>query len=229
MKNWIATLVGGCIILILLGLNIHNKQDYKQLRTVLADTVNYYSAVTNNQGLQIATQHQRILNLKNAEAAGLVEKQELKDQHLKDVAAIVRLEKENKRLNLQINLDTPTVLTVTDTTEVLPEGTYLKVPASFLWSDEWAGLSGTITGPSIQVDSLWTHSKFSIYLGYQKQGFFKAAKPVVTVADKSPYGSTVRMENVIIQERPPFYQRPWFYRLEGAAILFGGQTLLNLK
>jgi hypothetical protein len=234
MKDKIQFLIGmGAAILIIAAMSLmasmwlEARNDYNQLNELLADTVNHFEVIVTDQGKTISVQEQRVATLDNAIAAGLVREEELKEKDLKRLDYIVRLENEIAMHDISVDLPDSNLVVISETDTVCPEGVYLKVPADFFYSDEWAKLAGTVNGPDISIRELRMINKPSIFIGYQKQGFFKPLKPVVTVEDANPYVSTFHMENVSIQQKPPFYKRPWWHRLEGAALLFGAQAIIN--
>jgi hypothetical protein len=196
-------------------------KNHDQLVNLLGDTINHYEILVTKKGEQIAVQEQRIASQENAIAAGLIREEELKKQNIKQAGVVIRLTQQVERLQLQVNITNPDVVTITDKDTVCPEGTFLRVPADFLWEDEWTYLGGTILGPSIRVNALRVTLKPTIILGYQKPSFFKPLKPVVTVGDLNPHASIISMENVVIQNKPPFYKTTWWYRFEGALATFG--------
>lgn len=230
IKDWISLLVVGVLLVacvVFFSKLRSTSYDYDELQTLLSDTVNHYETIVTNQGKEISIQTQRVATLDNAIAAGLVREDELKEKNLKQVTAIIRLTQEVVRLNIVADITDAEVITITDTVSVMPPGSYLKVPADFFYSDDWTLISGVILGHTIRVDNLKMKTQPSIFLGYQKAGFFKPLRPVVTVEDLNPYVSTIHMENVIIRQKPPFYKRPWWKRLEGAAIIIGAQIIFN--
>ena len=218
------------IIGILIGVVIilcYKFRSATDLNDLYATNLKQYEIYVTDQGKKIGVQEQTIATLEDAITVGLVREDELKEKNLKQVTAIVRLTQEVVRLSIIADITDAEVITITDTVSEMPPGSYLKVPADFFYSDDWTLLSGVILGHTIRVDSLRIKTEPSIFLGYQKAGFFKPLKAVVTVEDKNPYVSTIHMENVVIRQKPPFYKRPWWHRLEGAAIYFGIQTLFN--
>lgn len=226
----ITTLVIGCLLVacVIFFFKLRSTSyDYSELQTLLGDTINHYEIVVTDQGTKIATQVQKAASLENAIAAGLVRESELKERNIRQLDHIVRLENEIAMYEINIDLPDSNVVVVTDTNAPVPEGTYLRVPADFFYSDEWTLLAGTITGPGIAIRELRIKTEPSIFIGYQKAGFFKPLIPVVTVEDANPYVSIVAMQNVTIRKKPPFYKRPWWHRFEGMAIIIGTQMIYN--
>ena len=201
--------------------------DYSELQTLLSDTINHYEIVVTDQGKQINIQSQKVASLDNAIAAGLVREDELKEKNIKQLDHVIRLENQITMLEIEIDLADSNLVVITDTVTVMPPGSYLRVPANFFYSDDWLRMTGMITGPQIVIRELQMITKPSIFIGYQKAGLFKPLRPVITVEDLNPYVSTIHMENVVIRQKPPFYKRPWWHRVEGAAIIIGAQILLN--
>lgn len=207
----------------------NERRDRIQMENLLSTAINQYETIITNKGQEINIQAQTIATLENVLAAGILEKEELKEKNLKYISHILKLE--NKIVfyeELIATMDTSsTVVEVTDTCPEIDPGTYLKVPAKFIYADEWVSFAGTIYGSTVGMRDLTITQKPTILLGYQKAGWFKPLKPVVTVEDANPYVHTVAMNNVKIYKKPPFYKRPWWHRMEGAALVIGAQVALN--
>jgi len=206
--------------------NLSVKKEYSELNNLLADTVEQFEITITNQGTTINIQTQLIASHENAIAAGLIRESELKEKNLKQVEHIIRLENEIIMDDIIVDLPDSNLIVLTKPVLIDP-GAYLKVPANFFYKEDWLSLNGVITGSSISVYDLRITTKPTIFIGYQKTGVFKPLRPVVTVEDLNPYVSTVRMQNVTIRQKPPFYKRPWWHRIEGAALVFGAQMLFN--
>ena len=224
-------LIGFIIVLIIIIKVVssgwqRSRDNYGQLTQLLADTSNHYEQIVTDQGKTINVQTQKAATLENAIAAGLIREDEMKEKNMKLINSVVRLTQQVDRL-ITVGIQDPDVVTITNTDTICPEGTFLRVPAKFDWSDNWLSLAGTITGPFIEDLSIIQRTEPTIMLGYQKQGFFKPLKPVVTVEDKNPYVHTISMENVVIQQKPPFYKTPWWHRGEGAVAIALLVALLN--
>jgi hypothetical protein len=69
-------------------------------------------------------------------------------------------------------------------------------------------------------------SQPSIVLGWETS-YLKKSKPIVVFQDQNPYTVVTDMNNLVIQQKPKFYKRPWWYRLEGGAMVLGSVVLLN--
>jgi len=200
-----------------------------QLQELLSDTIHHFEVIVTDQGQEIYIQDQKVASLENAIAAGIIENEDLKNKNLKQVEHIIKLENQIVFYEeLIAAVDTPSVVIIDSTNcPDIDTGTYLRVPANFTYSSEWVSLNGIVYGATVGIQGLTIRHESTIFLGYQKTGLFKPLRPVVTIEDANPYVHTVKMHNVKIQNKPPFYKRPWWHRIEGAIIVLGAQTILN--
>jgi len=198
-------------------------KDYKNLEGLLNDTIEHYEVRTLADGQVINEQAQVITTKDNALTAGLVKQEELKARNLRKDVTIVRLQNEIAAVNLEANyIDT---VTVYDT--VINNTGYISVPRSFNYIDEWSRIFGTVKIDGVTIDTLRVFSEPTIYIGYQRQSFFKPLNAVVITENKNPYLRTTGMQNVVIQQKPPIYKRPWWHRGEGSAATIGVLILLR--
>jgi hypothetical protein len=186
----------------------------------------YTTTLTQNKQY-ITTQDQRIVTLEMARQALLVDIDSLKSKGIKDVSTIVRLNTEVKRLKLAGTYTIP-VEVVHDTVVVgnAEEGTWLKIPKDWTFKDKWLDIDGTVKATEVTINKLVSYSQPSITLGYSR-GFLKKSKPIVVFEDANPYTLVTDMSNVVIINKPPFYKRPWFHMVEGAAIVVAGAWGIN--
>jgi len=205
------------------------RSSHVQLQELLADTIHHFEMVVTAQGQEINIQTQTVASLENAIAAGLIEKEDLKNKNLKYVNHIIKLENQIVFYEeLLANVDTGTVVVIDSSNcPDIDDGTYLKVPAKFVYANEWISFAGTVYGYTVGMQNLIIRQEPTIYLGYQKTGLFKPLRPVVTVEDANPYVHTIAMQNVQIQKKPPFYSRPWFHFLGGAVSMVAIQVAVN--
>lgn len=205
------------------------RNDHTQLENLLNDTIHHYETVITDQGTELNRQIQTVASLENAITAGLIDQEKLKNANLKLVNHVIELENEIVFLKeLVAKVDSPSIIYVDSATvDSIDEGTYLRVPANFVYADDWVSFAGTIYGATVGLRGLTIRQEPTIFLGYQKAGFFKPLVPVVTVEDSNPYVHTVAMRNVKITKKPPFYSRPWFHFLGGAATMVAVQVTLN--
>lgn len=206
-----------------------SRTSHIELQDLLADTLHHFELVITGQGQEIAIQEQTVASLENAIAAGIITNEELKNKNLKQVDHIIKLESEILFYEeLLAQVDTPNVVTI-DSVDCpdIDAGTYLKVPANFVYQDDWISFAGVIYGKTVGLQGLSIKQETTVILGYQKTGLFKPLRPVVTIEDANPYVHTVKLHNVTIRKKAPFYKRPWFHRFEGMALVIAGQILLN--
>jgi hypothetical protein len=182
-----------------------------------------YQQLVTKKGEIITIQEQRIVTLQQAKEAALLNLAELKDLGIKNASTIIHLQTEVERWKVEAQYgSTPIIIhdTVTvDGHSIIND--YLKVPQPWAFKDQWLDIEGTVKTTGVTIDSLNSYSDLRIVLGYSR-GFLKKSKPSIVFTDKNPYTVVKDMSNVVIVNKPPFYKRPWFNRLEGAALFYGG-------
>ena len=228
--KWIIGLsVSALLLCLLLGFIIGRKQVKAKDRIIellVNENQAYTTTLTRNKEY-ITTQDQLIITLKMAKEALLVDISDLKEKGIKDVSTIVKLNTEVKRLKIAGTYTIP-VETIHDTVIVgsAEEGTWLKIPKDWSFKDKWLDIDGTVKATEVTINKLVSYGQPSITLGYSR-GFLKKSKPIVVFEDKNPYTLVTDMSNVVIVNKPPFYKRPWFHMMEGAAIVVAGAWGVN--
>lgn len=183
-------------------INLHNSRE------------NEFVSKIDEQGRQIATQNQIIVNEKLA-----IEELKKENIKLKSVTANVKPKIKTTINDIQISFDEPISIHSIDT------NTYIKVPVNFSdTSNKWYQVYGSIDTSGLTIKSLSVLNELSITIGSEKQGFFKPAKPVVIVKNENPYSQTIKMNNIVVKNETKWYERKlvWF----GAGII---ATLLIVK
>lgn len=228
MKNFIAPLLFVFLgaVLAYIFMVRPAREDRDELASLLDSTIYEFASYRNESNQEILTQKQVIASLENAVAAGLITQKELKEHNLKQIQQIVRLKAEVKRLNLEMDFsDDPEIKIVY--VDSVNYDSYLKIPQQFFFKDEWTDIIGTIHSQGVRLDSLSIKVETDILTGYQRSGFLKS-EPVVIVKHFNPYMSGTAVENITIKEKPPWYNRPNFYRLQGIVGLYGIIKLTKL-
>ena len=240
MTNKTKLIIGAALALLLLALGTGYLVGHRQAKAkdriiemLVNENQSYTTTLTQNKQY-ITTQDQRIVTLEMAKQALLVDIDSLKMKGIKDVSVIVKLNTEIKRLKLEASFTTPPVvindpldMSVDDSSVSLgEEKLYLRVPINWKFQDRWVDLDGTVTSTGVKINKLVTYSAPSVTLGYSR-GFFKKSKPIVVFEDANPYTLVTDMSNIKITKNPPFYNRPWFHMLEGAAIVVVGAWGVN--
>ena len=160
-------------------------------------------------GQKMAEQEQLIVTQKEAIAAGLV-----KIKNLKNVKSQVRVETITKVDSFFVAFDS--------TATQGPDSNQTK---NFSYQDpkNWFALSGSVTNSGVGISEMSFRNKYHITIADKKVGFFKAPKPLVVLVNENPYTQTEKMNNLVIDNKSPFYKRPWFW----AAIGFGAGFYLT--
>jgi hypothetical protein len=237
MAAKVKIIIGAAIAVLLLALGTGFFIGRKQIKakdhiiSLLVNQNQEYESTITKSNAHISTQDQFITSLKLAQQALLFNIDSLKERGIKNVGAIVKLNTEIKRLKLEAQFTTPPVIvndtTVDDASITLgEEKVYLRVPISWKFQDKWLDVNGTVKYTGVTIDKLVSYSQPSITLGYSRE-FLKKSKPIVVFEDKNPYTLVTNMSNVVIINKPPVYNRPWFHMLEGAAIVVAGAWGVN--
>lgn len=213
-------LIGGAIYLFLRNRALQNEINVANIH------LGEFKTDTTKLGSVISTQKQNILTLRQAKQLLEYENAQLKDKRIKDATTIIWLETEIERLKIFAHY-TDTIID----TLVIEKGadlkTYMKVPKDFSYNDDWFSIYGKVKTTGVLFDSITSFSQPSIVLGYDK-AFFKKPVPIIVYSDKNPHSKVLSMNNMVIKQKPPFYKTPWFYRLEGAGIFYGGLKAVEL-
>ena len=236
-KELKAVLFGGAFILLILigGIGYlsgkRNQKAKDALITKLITQNQLYETIHVGDNEIISRQEMRIMDLETAQRANLIDLKTLREKGVKDVQTIVNLKTEVVRLTLEAcYYSTPE--TIHDTTIINGTATvkdYLRVPQPWKFEDNWLKVTGVVKTTGVTIDSLSSYSEPSIVLGYST-GFLKKSKPIVIFSDKNPYNIVRDMDNIVIYKKPVFYKRPWFYMLEGVAVVgIGAWTINQIK
>ena len=80
---------------------------------------------------------------------------------------------------------------------------------------DWFTLAGMVTKQGVGISEMSVRNKYHITIADKKVGFFKAPKPSVILINENPYTTTEKMNNLVIENKSPFYKRPWFWAAIG--------------
>jgi len=198
-----------------------------EITRLATENQNFYTVNVGNNEI-IARQEQRIVDLQSAEKALLIDIKALKALGVKDAQVIINLTTENKRLKLEATYTKPPEV-IHDTIVVngIPSvRDYLRVPLAWKYADKWSGIYGTVKTTGVTIDSSYTYSQPQLILGYST-GFLKKSKPIVVYKDLNPSVRVIDMSNIVIPQKPKFFQRPWVNKVEGALIVVAGAWGIN--
>ncbi len=201
-------------------------RDKQELTQLLDSTIYDFEQYQAETGEIIQTQGQNIASLENAIAAGIIAKEELEKHNISQAEQIVRLKAEVTRLRMEATFPKPPVIIEKPSNDTITDE-FMRIPQEFTFKDEWMQFDGVVHREGVTLKDFNLKTETSIYTGYQKRGFFRRAEPVVIVEYTNPYMRGVAMENITIREEPPWYNRPNFYRLQGAAAMYLIFRLVN--
>ena len=181
----------------------------------------------------INVQNQNIFTYQQAIAHGLIERDALRDMNLKAIQAQVKAQETIKNLETIIASYEPGTIIITDTIVMQLEFACLRLPASWQYRDEWLFLRGTntINGVEFSPGGIIIQNSPQFTLAWRHRhdsglrNFFSRPEPVVIYENPNPYATITRMENVIIQDPPKWYERriTWFV----AGVLIGSGVVMN--
>ncbi len=191
------------------------------------DSIQTFESVVTEQGKIITKQEQRIMYAEKANDLYIKLIDSLYATGVKNVSTIINLKTEIKRLQLELSYKPDTIIDTIVVEQGTDLKTYLRVPQLFEHkNDPWFYCNGTIKSTGATIDSMIVFSQPSIVLGWETS-YLKKSKPIVVFQDQNPYTVVTDMNNLVIQQKPKFYKRPWWYRLEGGAMVLGSVVLLN--
>jgi len=214
MKYLKTSVIVGMIIMLFTTLMCNRSQQKSiadlESKLKIADTKNsVFSSKVNELGQHIATQNQTIVSGR---------------------AALDELKKENSKLKKVVSNVKPTISTqivevlvpYNDKPDIkkLDTNTYMKVPIGFSHtSNKWYKINGTVDTNGINIANISVINELSITVGSERQGIFKKPKPIVTVKNENPYTETIKLSNIVVQEKPKWYERKLVWL--GAGIVGG--------
>ncbi len=152
-------------------------------------------------GQKMAEQEQLIVTQKQAIDAGL-----LKIKNLKNVKSQVRVETITKVDSFFVAFEPH---------DTLSADTSFKKNFNYEDPKKWFTLSGVVLEGGVGISEMSVRNKYHITIADKKVGFFKAPKPSVVLVNENPYTQTEKMNNLVIDNKSPFYKRPWFWAAIG--------------
>ena len=152
-------------------------------------------------GQKMAEQEQLIVTQKQAIDAGLI-----KIKNLKNVKSQVRVETITKVDSFFVAFEPK---------DTLSADTSFKKNFSYEDPKKWFSLSGVVLQSGVGISEMSVRNKYHITIADKKVGFFKAPKPSVVLVNENPYTQTEKMNNLVIDNKSPFYKRPWFWAAIG--------------
>tara|TARA_R100001244_G_scaffold18708_1_gene19548 strand:- start:49 stop:693 length:645 start_codon:yes stop_codon:yes gene_type:complete len=181
------------LVVILLSLQLFGNnaefRNFKQQIAKFKKTELAYQEEVNKEGDRIIEQEQIILSQSDAIEQGLLE--------------IGRLKRVNSQVHVVTNtiIDTIIVSHVDTVVQVINGNSYLKLPQSYSFNDEFINLNAKINEIGLNIDNITIFNESTITVGYKRIGFLKPLSPVIQIKNTNPYMLTQSVSNVVIEEK----------------------------
>jgi hypothetical protein len=196
-----------------------------QAQNQLLDAAKTYEAYIGGQKETIAEQRAVIMHKDVALEAGILEQERLRALQIKEV-------RENVKLRAEISVLKDSLLIVPNDTVIydtvlIHDDTYLKLPSTFSYKDQWLTLNTNIHEDLTWGFDLRMPLSMDVTLGEVKTGFMKR-EPSVVLQTPNPYIGDIRIQNVQIETTTPWYRSTWMKVLThvgafGAGYYLGGR------
>ncbi len=181
------------VVVVLLSIQIFSdRSEFKSFKTQIArfkKSELEYQEVIDKNGDKIIEQGQIILTQKDAIEQGL-----LKVNKLKRVNS-------QTRVITEVVLDTIVVTHVDTVLKFIDGNSYLKLPQSYVFNDEFISLDAKINEVGLNIDNVSILNENVITIGYKRYGLFKPLTPIVEVRNSNPYIVTKSVSNVVIEKK----------------------------
>jgi len=190
------------IIVVLLSLFIGKNNAYLDLQ----QTNNTITKSRDKMGREIVEQKQQVTNLKLALKQNLIEKEDW----MKNIKSQVKIKQVTQIKEVFIPFhDTIERMVYVDSNSH-DTSVYIKTPVRVSYADSFNYFGGRVLANGFALDSMGSLNKLRITITEKKQGLFKKPIPVVQVISDNPKSEITDMQNVVIQEKKPFFQRYFF-------------------
>ena len=195
MKNNIIILVlTSLLVFTLVGYckkikEVNNLQETTQLKS------QEYKIRINKKGIKIAEQEQLILTQKQALNNNLIKDKKVNTKV--EIKTVTKIEK----------IYVPYIDTIRDTIVKDSIGIYPRIAKSSL--NGFLDASMTVSDTGVTIDSLKVFNEMTVKLTRKRVGLFKI-KPIISVENTNPYLQITGLNNVIIENKKRFYERPIF-------------------
>ena len=219
------------LLVIVLGIMFIISRTATNQRAEMAQTLNQerteFNREVNELEDSISVQHQTILSQEEAIRAGLLKQEQLEKNNMETMQAY--LEVKERATNLEeiiAEFEPDTIVIEKD------NGYWLRLPALFSYEDDWLSLAGQVqrAGVFFYPRGINIISQPTFTIGERNKydsrfmNFFSRPEPVVIYENKNPYFVTGEMENVIIEDDPPFYLRKEVWGIAGFVLGFIGAS-----
>lgn len=168
-------------------------------------------------GQSYIEQEQRISTYEEAIKSGIINEQTLKDKNLKDVQTIVNLKQEITGLKDTIlKYKNQQIITIIDT-NTKDTINYLRIPVEAKFKNKFVNISQTILKSGIRIDTLSLVNDMQLIIALNNKGLFRKDVPVITIQNSNPYFTPIKLDNIIIKEKTPWYKQNITWLVVGVA------------
>ena len=95
---------------------------------------------------------------------------------------------------------------------------------SAAYSDEWLTFRARVLPSALKLDTVSITNRFTLEIGYEKQGLFKKPVPRAYLLSENPYTRTNEITSIQFEAETPWHQRKGLWLVTG---LIGGFVLNN--
>ena len=216
MKKIIAILVILFIAFYYLLSTIGNlKREKENLLKITSD----FKTIVRKDSSTIAIQQQNILSQKEAIRLGKLVLEENMKKVQSQVSAKTQTKIEEVFIGYAGQLDSNGNEIIEQDTIYLQDTTMLKVPQKFNVENRFYAISGKVEKKGVTLDSISFPNETKVTIGYTRKNIFAKKESVVHLKNTNPFVQVQGMDNIIIKERKPFYEKPIF--LLGVGFLGG--------
>jgi hypothetical protein len=175
----------------------------------LQDTIEHRDVTIKGYRLSLARKDAVILTQREAIAAGLIEREELRKLNIKHLNSVTRLEARVDRLldSIQHNGE---IIYVTDTLYVGDTKPCIALPFDFNKKTEYLTLTGNFSSTGVMSAKVEVIAPLDIYIGLSR----KTRDTEVKVTSPNPDLTVVRLNSVqIVKPTQRWWQRDWVQKI----------------
>ncbi len=205
---------------IIIALAIFSYNKVKSLERVLdynetlTDSLQTYSLKVDGLKVEVSEKSASILTLKEALQLEVISKEKYRKLHLSSLNTIAKLEGTISVLKDSLKaLPDSIIIEVTDTNRTYKA---VKLPYEWNYTDKYLNLTTGVRETAQPYFNLTMDLNAEVLVGSRKE-------PIGILVTDNPYFKATKMEVVIIQPKPKWYQSKWVYMGTG----FVGGLLFN--
>jgi len=177
----------------------NTKQNYNEVVFLLDQKSKEFEELKNKNNELIIRQNQTIVSLQSAIDAQKITIKELRDNNIKNLQSIIRL---NSKIDTLLKADYKERVVVIEKDSSL----YMKVPAKFEYDSKDIQISGLISPDNIMLNHIYIPDTMTIYTGEVRDRFLKPLEAKIIIRHTNKLIKITGMENIIIKQ--PKFSKP---------------------